>query len=63
MFSELSLIAVWGEPVDDFITSLHSCGQLLEEMIQNRVVVGLCNSALSEKLQLVSELALNRVSL
>jgi len=38
-----------GESVDDFITLLHSfCnyGQLREEMIQDQIVVGLCDSAL-----------------
>ena len=55
-----------GESVDDFITSLHSLseycnyGQLRDEMIQDRIVVGLRDSALSEKLQLESELTLEK---
>ena len=55
-----------GESVDDFITSLHSLsehcnyGQLREEMIRDRIVVGLCDSALSEKLQLESDLTLEK---
>ena len=49
--------------MDDFITSLHSLseycnyGQLRDEMIRDRNVVGLRDSALSKKLQLESELA------
>ena len=55
-----------GESVDDFITSLHSLsehcnyGQLREEMIRDRIVIGLCDSALSEKLQLESDLTLEK---
>jgi len=52
--------------VDDFITSLHGLseycnyGQLRDEMIQDRIVVALHDSALSEKLQLESELTLEK---
>jgi len=55
-----------GESVDDFITSLHSLseycnyGELREEMIRDRIVVGLRDSVLSEKLQLESELTLEK---
>ena len=55
-----------GESVDDFITSLHSLseycnyGQLRDEMIQDWIVVELCDCAVSEKLQLESELILEK---
>ena len=55
-----------GESVDDFITSLHSLseycnyGQLRDKMIRDRIVIGLRDSALSEKLQLESELTLEK---
>ena len=54
--------------MDDFITSLHSLseycnyGQLRDEMIRDRIVVGLRDSALSEKLQLESELTLEKAN-
>ena len=53
-----------GEPVDDFVTSLYCLsehcrhGNLRDEMIRDRIVVGLRDSALSQKLQLESELTL-----
>ena len=55
-----------GESVDMFITSLHSLaehcsyGNLKEEMIRDRIVVGLLDTALSEKLQLDSDLTLEK---
>ena len=55
-----------GESVDNFITSLHGLseycnyGQLRDEMIQDRIVVALHDSALSKKLQLESELTLEK---
>ena len=53
-----------GETVDDFITELHcladrcSYGELRNEMIRDRIVVGLLDEALAEKLQLDSKLTL-----
>ena len=53
-----------GEPVDTFITSLYALaehcnfGSLHDELIRDRIVVGIRNAALSEKLQLNSELTL-----
>jgi hypothetical protein len=53
-----------GEPVDKFITALYSLaehcgyGTLHDEMIRDRIVVGIVNSALSEKLQLDADLTL-----
>ena len=53
-----------GESVDTFITSLYELaehcgyGNLHNEMTQDRIVVGIRNSALSEKLQLDSKLTL-----
>jgi len=47
-----------GEPIDDFLTSLYSLaescsfGQLKEELIRDRVVVGILAKSLSERLQL-----------
>ena len=55
-----------GEPVDDFVTSLYSLaqycnfGDLHDEMIRDRLVVGLRDANLSEKLQLDSELTLEK---
>ena len=51
-----------GESVDTFITALaEHCGygDLHDEMIRDRIVVGIRNSALSEKLQLDSKLTLD----
>ena len=54
-----------GESVDTFITALYSlaehCGysELHDEMIRDRIVVGIRNSALSEKLQLDPRLTLD----
>ena len=53
-----------GEPVDAFITALYTlaehCGYggLHDEMVRDRIVVGIRNSALSEKLQLDPDLTL-----
>ena len=53
--------------MDDFITSLHSLleycnyGQLRDEIIRDQIVAGLHDSALSKKLQLESELTLEKV--
>lgn len=53
-----------GESADSFITALHGLaehcnfGALREEMIRDRIVVGLTDSALSEKLQMDAELTL-----
>eukprot|EP00731_Ephydatia_muelleri_P013230 Em0007g540a len=55
-----------GEPVDDFVTSLYSLaqycnfGDLHDEMTRDRLVVGLRDANLSEKLQLDSELTLEK---
>ena len=55
-----------GEPVDEFITSLYSLiehchyGVLRDEMIRDRIVVGIRNTALSEKMQLQSDLDLQK---
>jgi len=55
-----------GESVEAFITSLHSLaehcsyGELREEMIRDRIVVGLQNGRLAEKLQLTLEKAVNQ---
>ena len=55
-----------GEPVDSFITSLHKlvehcdCGALKDDMIRDKIVVGLCDEQLSEKLQLDPNLTLKR---
>ena len=53
-----------GEPVDLFITDLHALAEhcdykdLHDEMIRDRIVVGLKDAPLSEKLQLDSKLTL-----
>ena len=55
-----------GESVDDFVTALfclsEHCqyGNLREEMIRDRIVVGLRDSSLSEKLQLEADLTLEK---
>ena len=55
-----------GESVDSFITSLYGlaehCGYsgLHDEMIRNRIIVGLRDATLSEKLQLDAELSLDK---
>ena len=55
-----------GEPVDNFITDLHCLaehcefGTLKDQLIRDRIVVGLRNKRLSEKLQLDSALTLER---
>ena len=55
-----------GEPVEDFIMDLYRLsehcgyGTLLDEMIRNRIVVGLLDAALSEKLQLDPDLNLDK---
>lgn len=54
------------EPVESFITALYALaehcgyGNLHEEMIRDRIVVGIRNSSLSEKLQLDSALTLDK---
>ena len=53
-----------GEPVEQFIVSLHSLaencayGDLKEEMVRDRLVVGIRDAALSERLQMDAELTL-----
>ncbi len=53
-----------GEPVDSFITSLYTLaehcgyGALHDEMVRDRIVVGISNAQLSEKLQLKADLTL-----
>ena len=53
-----------GEPVDSFITALYALaehcgyGELHDQMIRDRIVVGLRDASLSEKLQLDAELTL-----
>ena len=55
-----------GESVDDFITDLYclsehcNYGGLREEMIRDRIVVGLRDHNLAEKLQLVADLTLEK---
>ena len=55
-----------GETVDEFVTALNKLaehcnyGILVEEMIRDRLVVGLRDAKLSEKLQLNSELTLEK---
>lgn len=55
-----------GELIEDFITDLHmlseNCeyGTLKEEMIRDRIVVGVRDRKLSEKLQLVKDLTLQK---
>lgn len=56
------------EPVDKFITSLHTLaehcnfGALSDQMIRDRIVVGLADKYLSENLQLDSELILQKAT-
>ena len=55
-----------GEPVDSFINALYSLaehcqfGALHDEMMRDRIVVGIRNAPLSEKLQLDSILTLEK---
>ena len=55
-----------GEPVDQFITELYNLpehcgyGALKDEMLRDRIVVGLADRKLSEKLQLDPELTLEK---
>ena len=55
-----------GESVNDFVTVLHYLSkhcqydELRHEMIHNRIGVGLCDSSLSEKLQLEANLTLEK---
>jgi hypothetical protein len=55
-----------GETVENFVTSLYRLaehcqfGRLHDELIRDRIVVGLCDQQLSEKLQLDQELTLER---
>ena len=52
--------------MDSFITALYCLaehcgfGTLKEEMIRDRIVVGVCDGMLSEKLQLDSDLTLDK---
>ena len=56
-----------GEPVDSFITDLYvlaefcNFGNLRDELIRDRLVVGILNEHLSEKLQLDVDLTLEKV--
>ena len=60
------LLQLEGECVDTFMTALHklaeNCkfGNLHDEMIRDRIVVGLRDHRLSEKLQLDAELTLEK---
>ena len=55
-----------GESVDDFITDLHclarycNYGNLHEEMIRDRIMVGIRDNQLSQKMQLESALTLKK---
>ena len=55
-----------GESVDSFITDLYALaeycgyGALHNEMIRDRLVVGICDASLSEKLQLDPDLILEK---
>ena len=52
------------ESVDDFITDLHTLAQTLnygtmkDELIRDRIVVGITDKKLSQKLQLIPNLTL-----
>jgi len=56
-----------GEPVDTFITALHlladhcNYGVLHDEMIEDWIVMGICNTQLAEKLQLDPDLTCGTV--
>ena len=56
-----------GKSVDDFVTALHCLsehcqyGELCNKMIHNRIVVELCDSNISEKLQLEAILRLKKL--
>ena len=55
-----------GEPVDSFIIALHCLaeycgyGELHDEVIRDRLVMGLCDASLSERLQLDADLTLEK---
>ena len=55
-----------GEPVEEFITALYTLvehceyGALRDQMIRDRIVVGIANAKLSEKLQLDRDLTLEK---
>ena len=57
-----------GESVDSFVTALYSLaskcdyGTLHDEMIRDRIVVGISNQALSEKMQLDENLTLDKAA-
>ena len=57
-----------GEPVDKFITSLYTLaskceyGELNDDLIRDRIVVGIQNQALSEKMQLDEKLTLEKAA-
>ena len=56
-----------GEPVDSFVTDLYALAEhcaykeLHDEMVRDRIVVGLRDASLSEKLQLNEKLTLEKV--
>ena len=58
-----------GESVDNFIIDLHclarycNYGNLHEEMIHDRIVVGICDNKLSQKMQLEPDLILKQVDI
>ena len=55
-----------GEPMDAFMTDLYRLSEhcnytsLRDELIRDRIVVGILNTALSEKLQLDADLTLEK---
>ena len=55
-----------GEPVEQFITALYhlaeTCeyGALRDEMLRDRIVVGIADSSLSERLQMIEDLTLEK---
>ena len=57
-----------GESVEDFIYSVHalaqycSYGDLHDKMIRDRIVVGICDAALSQKLQMDPDLTLEKAT-
>ena len=57
-----------GEPVDDFIIDLYSLvehcdyGQLHDQMVRDRIVIGIRDSQLSEKLQMDSKLTVEKAT-
>ena len=57
-----------GEPVDDFVINLYSLaehcdyGQLHDQMVRDRIVIGIRDSQLSEKLHMDSKLTLEKAT-